>query len=171
MIWTDMCKKELSAANLFADDKHYRRFADAVDCYCERNFFTVGLCKCIYMSSFDRDHYNVFLQTINGIVARREKNLAFMKEMGEITQDVIQSDSEEGKITPEMSLRESCMYSLSSAFLHNKEYELPEEARNCGEDWVRLFDMSKRAAKIIQECKDNYYETTKYQFNPFMYQL
>lgn len=171
MIWTDMCKKKLSAANLFVDDKHYRRFADAVDCYCERDFFTVGLCKCMYMSSFDRDHYNVFLQTINGIVARREKNLAFMKEMGEITQDVIQADSEEGKMTPEMSLRETCMYALSSAFLNNQEYELPEEAKNCGEDWVEIFNMSKRAAEIIQECKDTYPETATYRINPFMYQF
>ena len=172
MIWTDMCKKELQSAKLFADDRHYRRFADAVDCYCDRPFFNEGLCKCIYMSSFDRDHYNVFLQTINGIVARREKNLAFMKEMGKVTQDALEIDYEAGKISPEMSLREQCMYALSNAFLYGKEkeYDLPLEAKECKEQWVDMFYMSKRAAEIIQQCKENYPEI-EYRVNPFIYQV
>lgn len=168
MTWASMCKKRLMSAGLFADDAHYQRFADAVDCYCDRPFFSEGLCKCIYMASFDDEHYIVFLQMINGIVARRERNLASMKEQGEVNVDAIEMDYEAGKISPELSLRERCMYQLSSAFLYNREYELPPEARACKEDWVKLFEMSKQAAQVIHQCRQEYKDEEPFE-SGFLY--
>lgn len=170
MSWAAMCKKKLMSEGLFADDAHYQRFADAVDCYCDRPFFSEGLCKCIYMSSFDDDHYIVFLQMINGIVARRERNLASMKEQGKVNVDAIEMDYEAGKISQELSLREQCMYQLSSAFLYDRDYELPPEAQNCKEDWVKMFYMSKQAADIIHKCREEYREE-EHKVNPFPYQV
>lgn len=140
MEWIDSCIKELRKENLFQSREHEELFRDTVNCYEKKPFFTAGLCKCIYSASWDMEHFTVFLDPINTMVLRGDKNLDYMKELGRVL-------AEEGE---EQSLREMYMYLLAESFLENETFILPEEVEQSGADWLEIYHCVVKAAEIIE---------------------
>ena len=60
MKWFEKCLLELTHHNMFESTDHRSRFLDLISCYFSAPFFTKGLAKCMYLSSWDDEHF-IFL--------------------------------------------------------------------------------------------------------------
>lgn len=113
MNWNEKCIMELTHRNLFENSEHRMRFRDLLNCYYQAPFFTKGLCKCMYLSSWDEEHFMVMLDILNQMTLERDKNLHQMKDQGEILE--LQLEGSEAEI-----------FKLSNAFLNDRQYTEPE---------------------------------------------
>ena len=71
MKWSEKCIMELTHRNLFENDDHRARFRDLLDCYCDAPFFSKGLCKCMYLSSWDQKQFTQILDVLNEMILDR----------------------------------------------------------------------------------------------------
>ncbi len=139
MRWSEEVTNVLERNGLFENEEHRERFREAVDCYENCSFFTSGLCKCLYLASWDMDHFALILETLNGLVARREKTLKDMRIAGE-------------QMVDEMEGGERYVMQLSVAFLNNESYEL-EDSINVTADIQHIIYQALKAAKLIDEVE------------------
>ena len=116
MRWSDKCMLELTHHNLFENDEHRSRFRDLLECYSEAPFFTKGLCKCMYLSAWDNEHFAVMLDILNAMTINRQNNLDDMKDQGE----VLEAAAENGELEDASSAE---IWKLSNAFLNNMPYD------------------------------------------------
>lgn len=84
MIWKDAVFNALDAGRLFEDDAHRSRFKELTDCYAGAPFFTKGLCKCMYLSCWDDEHFLIMLDMLNQLSLKANMNLDDMHENGEL---------------------------------------------------------------------------------------
>ena len=82
MSWKSTCTLALQKAGLFQDSHHLSRFKELVDCYRSYPFFTKGLCKCMYLSAWDEEHFCIMLETLAELTLGRERNTSEMKSKG-----------------------------------------------------------------------------------------
>ena len=113
MQWNEKCLMELTHRNLFEDSDHRMRFRDLLNCYYQSPFFTKGLCKCMYLSSWDDEHFAVMLEILNQMTLDGDKTLRMMKDQGEVLEK--QLDGYEAEI-----------FRLSNAFLNDTPYDMPD---------------------------------------------
>lgn len=115
MNWKEKCFSALNAEKMFESYEHSTRFQELVDCYSGYPFFTKELCKCIYLSAWDEEHFCIMLETLTDLSLGREKNTDEMREKG----DFLAEEQTDG---------EYYVYHLSNAFLDGKPFdmELPE---------------------------------------------
>lgn len=113
MNWNDRCLMELTHHNLFESNEHRLRFRDLLNCYSSSPFFTKGLCKCMYLSSWDEEHFAVILDVLNDMTLEGEKNLRTMKDQGEV-------------LEKEYTGNDAEIFRLSNAFLNERPYEAPD---------------------------------------------
>lgn len=115
MNWKEECFSALNAEKMFESYEHSTRFQELVDCFSGYPFFTKGLCKCIYLSAWDEEHFCIMLETLTDLSLGREKNTDEMREKG----DLLAEEQTDG---------EYYVYHLSNAFLDGKPFdmELPE---------------------------------------------
>lgn len=73
MAWQEKCIKALSDQNLFKDSWHKTRFKELMDCYSNYPFFTRGLCKCMYLSAWDEEHFCIMLENLAEMTLGKEK--------------------------------------------------------------------------------------------------
>ena len=86
MKWTEKCILNLAHHNLFENDGHRHRFYDLLDCYFDKPFFTKGLCKCMYLSAWDTEHFSMMLETLNATLIEHDFRLHLMRDQGQIEQ-------------------------------------------------------------------------------------
>lgn len=141
MDWVEGCIRELRSQHLFQDGEHEELFREAVLCYQDKPFFSSGLCKCIYLASWDMEHFAIFLEPINVMVVRGDRNLDYMRELGRVIAEENRGVSE----------RDRYIFELSGSFLQGEEFELPEEVERSGQDWIAIYHRAKRAAQIIDK--------------------
>lgn len=113
MNWNEKCLMELTHHNLFENNEHRLRFRDLLNCYFTSPFFTKGLCKCMFLSSWDEDHFAVMLDILNEMTLEGARNLRMMRDQGEVM---------EKKLTG----YEAEVFRLSNAFLNDAPYEMPD---------------------------------------------
>ena len=113
MNWNEKCLLELTHHNVFENAEHRLRFRDLLNCYYKMPFFTKGLCKCMYLSSWDEEHFMVMLEILNEMTLEGDKNLSMMKDQGEVL--ARETEGYPGEI-----------FKLSNAFLNDAEYHLPD---------------------------------------------
>lgn len=113
MNWNEKCFMELTQRNLFENSEHEKRFRDLLNCYYQAPFFSKGLCKCMYLSSWDDEHFVVMLDILNQMTLEGDKNLHQMKDQGEVLE--LQMEGSEAEI-----------FKLSNALLNDTPYTLPE---------------------------------------------
>lgn len=77
---------DLDHHKLFENDGHRRRFHDLLDCYFSKPFFSKGLCKAMYLSSWDADHFMLMLDTLNSTLIEKDFRLSLMRDQGLIWQ-------------------------------------------------------------------------------------
>lgn len=144
MKWTEKCILDLSHHSLFEDDGHRRRFYDLLDCYFEKPFFSKGLCKCMYLSAWDAEHFSILLDTLNSTLIEKDFHLNLMRDQGEI----LQTEAHEAKdpVSEEM-------WKLTNSFLNGKTYELSglAELEVSAPESAYIIKRSLAAAKLIDE--------------------
>lgn len=116
MKWKDRCFLYLDEEKLFEDSGHRTRFWELLDCYGEQPFFTKGLCKCMYLSAWDDEHFAIMLETLTSMSLGRETNTEDMRLHGD-TLAQVQPDEE------------YYVVQLSNAFLDDKPFSLPDNVK------------------------------------------
>lgn len=116
MNWKDRFLSALDTAGLFENSGHRTRFKELMDCYSGYPFFTKGLCKCIFMSAWDEEHFNVMLETLTDMSLGRERDADEMLIKGDALAEEQKDD-------------EYYVYMLSIAFLADKPFHLDKSAR------------------------------------------
>lgn len=113
MNWRDECYEALVSAKMFEDTSHQNRFKELIDCYGNYPFFTPGLCKCIYLSAWDEEHFCIMLETLTELALGHEPTTKEMRIKGDALEE--ETDAED-----------SYIYNLSNAFLDDRPFTAPE---------------------------------------------
>lgn len=135
MKWKDRCFLYLDEEKLFEDSGHRTRFWELLDCYGEQPFFTKGLCKCMYLSAWDEEHFAIMLETLTSMSLGRETNTEDMRLHGD-TLAQVQPDEE------------YYVVQLSNAFLDDKPFSLPGNAR-LEPKQQHIINQALKAASVI----------------------
>ena len=113
MNWNEKCLMELTHHHLFENDTHRSRFRDLLNCYYTAPFFTKGLCKCMYLSSWDDEHFAIILDVLNEMTINGDRNLQTMVDQGKMMEHSIPDT-------------EKTIMELSGSFLTNQPYQIPD---------------------------------------------
>lgn len=135
MDWKEKCIFALDAEKMFEDSAHRMRFKELVDCYKNYPFFTRGLCKCIYMSAWDEEHFCVMLETLTELSLAREKDTTEMSHKGE-------------SLAEEQIGEEYYVFQLSASLLNDLPYHVPDDVTFSPEN-TYLIRRVLQAAEII----------------------
>ncbi len=135
MSWTDNCLTALADARLFESSGHRTRLKELLDCYADYPFFTKGLCKCMYLSAWDEEHFYIMLETLTNMSLGKETNTEDMRIQG----DILAEEQKNG---------EYYVYQLSNAFLDNVPFRLdPNVSLEPG--FAYIIRQALKAADII----------------------
>lgn len=128
------CLNELNKHNIFENLDHYNRFSELFTCYSGYPFFTKGVAKCMYLSSWDMEHFIVILNILNDLTIGKSQDLEPMKDNGKV-----------------LELRaegyEKYVMQLSTCFLNDEEFLMPEE--EIEEEGMHIITRALEAARII----------------------
>lgn len=111
MNWKNFCVSALEEEKLFHSSGHKTRFKELLDCYGSYPFFTRGLCKCVYLSAWDEEHFCIMLEMLMAMSLGRETNTGDMRIHGDTLAEQ-QQDSQ------------YYVYQLSNAFLDDAPFRL-----------------------------------------------
>lgn len=134
----------LDEQHLFQDDSHRSRFKELLDCYANAPFFTPGLCKCMYMSCWDDEHFFIMLDMLNQLSLKHNMGLNDMYENGELI-------AEEKEVAGSY---EDQVMKLSCAFLMDEPFSLdslPEDYDPLGR---RIIVESLKSAAVIDSVTE-----------------
>lgn len=106
------CLRELEIKGLFETPEHRNRFSELLNCYCNYPFFNKGLCKCMYLSSWDMEHFIVMLDILNDMTIGKNQNLQLMEDNGKVLENM--SDGYDRYI-----------FQLAGAFLTSQDFQMP----------------------------------------------
>lgn len=139
MGWNEKCLRVLDEKGLFENFSHRTRFKELLDCYGSYPFFTKGLCKCMYLSAWDEEHFVIMLEILTDMALGREHSTRDMEERGDT-------------LLAEQTDAEYYVYLLSSAFLGNKPY-CPEYKEELPEEIAYIIRRAQEAAGIIDSVE------------------
>ena len=137
MSWKNMCVAALDEEHLFEDSWHMTRFKELVDCYRDYSFFTKGLCKCIYLSAWDEEHFGIMLEMLMSMSLGEETNTGDMRING----DILASEQKDAQVY---------IYYLSNAFLDDKPFHMDENA-DIPQDIRYIIRQALKAAEVIDQ--------------------
>ena len=135
MSFVSECITALDEEGLFDSSSHRTRFKELLDCYGSYPFFSKGLCKCMYLSAWDEEHFCVILEMLSIMSLGRDKNTEEMRDNGDT-------------LVSEQTTDEYYVYLLSNAFLDDAPYCLPENAEIRESTRHNIFQ-ALRAAEVI----------------------
>ena len=136
MGWKDQCVAALDEEKLFENSEHRTRFLELMDCYGGYPFFTKCLCKCMYLSAWDEEHFAILLETLMRMSLGREQNTEDMEANGEAL--AREEDGDEQK-----------MYLLSCEFLEGKPCSIDLDTVSANTAYV--MKQALKAAEIIEK--------------------
>lgn len=120
---------------LFENYGHRRRFIELMDCFGDQPFFTKGLCKCMYLSAWDEEHFAIMLETLTAMSLGQEEDTSDMRRQGDILAEQITGP-------------EYYVFQLSNAFLDNKPFAL--SPKSVLDDGTRhIIEQALKAAEVI----------------------
>lgn len=124
MNWLDKCESTLTSAHIFLSHSHLARFASAFHTLKQQPFVSKGLCKCAFLSAWDQQHFDIFMDMVEQMIANNETNLDRMILAGEehirnakSNEKILYSLSQEFLLHPDSTPSESFILELSSAWI------------------------------------------------------
>lgn len=130
----------LDQSGLFEDSGHRTRFKELMDCYSHYPFFTKGLCKCMYLSAWDEEHFAVILEVLSDLAIGRERDTEEMRLQGEA-------------LAEEHMGGEYYVYQLSNAFLDGKKFSLADDVELLPE-FQYIISQALKAEKVIDQVQE-----------------
>jgi len=106
----------LDQSGLFEDSGHRTRFKELMDCYGHYPFFTKGLCKCMYLSAWDEEHFATILEVLSDLAIGKERDTEEMRIQGEA-------------LAKKHMGGEYYVYQLSNAFLDGELFMLTDNVK------------------------------------------
>lgn len=140
-MWKATILDALDQHHLFQNEAHRSRFKELLDCYANAPFFTPGLCKCMYMSCWDEEHFFIMLDMLNQLSLKRGMGLTDMYENGEL---IAEEEEQVGSY-------EDQVMRLSCAFLKNEPFSLSSLPTDYNPTGRRIIEISLQAAAVIDE--------------------
>ena len=135
MDWKDKYFQELDHAGLFESRAHKQRFKELIDCYSCYPFFTKGLCKCMYLSAWDEEHFFIMLEMMTSLTLGKECDTKEMRKNGDV-------------LANEHDNSEHYIYELSNAFLDERDYTL-DDSIVLSPDARYIIEQALKASAII----------------------
>lgn len=132
---TFYCIKELEREHLFINTEHRKRFSDLMTCYAEYPFFHKGLCKCMYLSCWDLEHYVILLDILNDMIIGKSQDTKEMEDNG-----ISLENRSEGY--------DRYLYQLAGAFLNGGEFDLPDG--DIEEEGMKIIHHGLKASEVIE---------------------
>ena len=129
------CLRELENQGLFENSDHRARFSELISCYCNYPFFTKGLCKCMYLSSWDMEHFIQMLDILNNMTLDKSRDVELMKDNGKVLEYT--SDGYDKYI-----------FQMCDTFLNDEPYEIPDAP--IAEEGLYIMQRGLLAAQIIE---------------------
>lgn len=136
----ERCIALLDEARLFENSGHRTRFKELLDCYAEYPFFSRGLCKCMYLSAWDEEHFAEMLEVLTQMTLGKERDTEEMRLQGE-------------QMEQEQSGGDYYIIQLSNAFLDDREFRLEEEA-SIEPEYRHIIRQALAAAERIEQAFD-----------------
>lgn len=134
-----MCLQKLSEIRLFESLDHMSRFSELFSCYCNYPFFTRGVAKCMYLSSWDMEHFLVILDILNDLTIGKNQNVEPMKDNGKVLEMRAEG-------------YEKYVMRLSDCFLNNEKFVMPEEIEPEGMHIItRALQMAEEIDRVFDE--------------------
>lgn len=140
MSWNENCLNALTKAGLFESSEHKTRFNELLECFSDKPFFTKGLCKCMYLSAWDEEHFAILLEMLSFMSVGKEKTTKEMSLVGD-------------SLAEEQADDESYIYRLSISYLENTPFGLDENVQ-LSERTAYVIGRAQQAAAIIDETVD-----------------
>jgi hypothetical protein len=106
--------KELTNQLSFENAEHQSRFSELVACYSKYPFFTTGICKCMYLASWDMEHFITLLDILNDMTIDHSQDLEQMKDNGKTLQQKAEG-------------YDKYVMQLSEDFINEVPFVMPEE--------------------------------------------
>ena len=137
---SQQCIAALSQGGMFENSAHMSRFAELMRCYEEFAFFSRGLCKCMYLSAWDDEHFLVMLEALNVMAIDRSPDTQIMSD-------------QRGELEAASDTDSQIILQLSDAWLKDQPYEVPFDRLTEGGAYIirRGFE----AADIIDNVFDD----------------
>lgn len=139
MGWKEACVAALGAERLYENSGHKTRFMELLECYSGYPFFSRGLCKCMYLSAWDEEHFAVMLETLTSMAIGQEQDTEDMKFQGDVLADARMDEHAYG---------EAYVFILSGMFLEGKKGQ-PEGAEKLSPDYQYIVSRALKAAEVI----------------------
>lgn len=142
MHWDEKCLLELTHHNMFESTDHRSRFHEILNCYYRAPFFSKGLCKCMYLATWDDNHYAEMLGMLNLLTIEGSKNLVPMAEEGAV-------------MAEQSSGADSEIYKLSTSFINHEPYETPDLTL-LDSDSAHIIRQALTASRLIDDLPDEF---------------
>lgn len=140
MKWKEKCIEVLDANNLFEDYGHKIRFKELMDCYSQYPFFSRGLCKCMYLSAWDDEHFIIMVEMLNSMAIGQEQDTEDMRIEGEMRAEDHAEEKMDG---------EAFIYQLSCSFLAGTPFAV-EGMENLEEHYRYMALKALEAESVIE---------------------
>jgi len=139
MKWLDKCESALIDSHIFLSHQHLSRFQEAFKLIKNQPFITKGLVKCLFLSAWDQEHFNIFMDVIYQLIHYNERNLDRMLEIG-------RGYAERSKAS------EKIFYTLAIEFLLHPD-QTPSESfiLKMSTSWIGIADSTLEASYIIDK--------------------
>lgn len=139
MKWLDKCESALIDSHIFLSHQHITRFQEAFKLINDQPFISKGLVKCLFLSAWDQEHFNVFMDTIHQLIQNNDTNL---DRMIEIDQDHVHRTKASEKI----------FYAMAIEFLLYPD-QTPSESfmLKMSASWIGIADATLEASYIIDK--------------------
>ena len=135
MNWKEQWIAALDKEHLFENSSHRTRFKELLDCFADYPFFTKGLCKCMYLSAWDEEHFCIMLSMLTEMSLEHEKNTDEMRTQGDV-------------LIAEQPEEEAYIYRLSNAFLDDMPFQL-DDPQKVQPDILHIIQKALHASDII----------------------
>lgn len=135
MGFKERCVEGLEEKKLFHDSAHMTRFKELMDCYSGYPFFSKGLCKCMYLSAWDDEHFAIMLGILTELALGKERDTEEMRRQGE----ELAGENRDG---------DYYVYQISNAFLDGRTFHLPEHIK-LQPEYMYIIQRALKAAEVI----------------------
>ena len=129
------CLRELEIKGLFETPEHRSRFSELLNCYCNYPFFNKGLCKCMYLSSWDMEHFIVMLDILNDMTIGKNQNLQLMEDNGKVLENMSNG-------------YDRYIFQLAGAFLTSQDFQMPYVP--IAKEGPHIIQRALEAAEVIE---------------------
>lgn len=141
MAWQDQCLRSLTDAKLFLSTAHMERFKETWKVLKKQPFCTKGICKCLFLSGWDQEHYQFLKDTVEEMIVRQDTDTSYMLEKGRV-------------ILGNVALSERELFKLSIEFLE-KEGQTPDEGclLRLSHHWVPIVDNTLEMGRLLDSLE------------------